>query len=96
MYAIICEVIFFITWGCFLYRLFRNVNNKSTEKDQGISDTRDEKILNNISHLDVKLDETKRDFHISLDKLEIRFEKFEGRMDKVFDRVLDVLGKLTK
>lgn len=66
------------------------------EKDGALSDSRDEKILNDISHLDVKLDETKKDLHGSLQRLEIRFEKFEDRMDKVFDRVLDLVNKATK
>jgi hypothetical protein len=34
MYALICEIIFFITWGGFLHRLFKNLNNRSTGKDQ--------------------------------------------------------------
>lgn len=64
--------------------------------DQTKADGRDDKIFNNISHLEVKIDETKRDFHASLHRIENRFEKFEGRMDKVFDRVLDVLSKIAK
>jgi chromosome segregation ATPase len=66
------------------------------EKDVSLQNSKDQQILNDISHLNRKLDDTKTDLHESLDKLDTRFEKFEARMDKLFDRAFDLLNKATK
>lgn len=66
------------------------------EKHASVSDTMDERIFHDITRMENKLDETKKDIHVSLDKFDIKFEKFEARMDKMFERSFDLLNKATK
>lgn len=66
------------------------------KENSRVSDERDVRILSDLNRLETKIDGTKTDMHKSLEKLDYRFEKFDERMDKVFELAIGLIEKATK